>query len=233
MTKQVHAGFHHEIRRVVRAAMLLAAAAQAYTAAMVAEAPPSALSSDVRASLASQGLQVKGPQGPLCEIWLRQNVPAIAAAGQTLGVVYSQIAPGTLMGAIRFPAPATDFRGQKIKPGVYTLRYELNPVDGNHQGVAADRDFLLLAPAANDTSTATLSYDDLVKLSNSASGAGHPSVWNLVDPTGAPAQLPTVTAQDSDNGTIQVLFFQANLQAGGAAKPTVIGLVLVGVSSAA
>jgi hypothetical protein len=219
---------------IAAAALVFAApaVAQNYSASMTGEAPPAELSADVRAALASQAIQVKGPSGVLCDIWLRQNVPAAASPAQTLGVVYSQIAPGTLVGAIRFPAQVVDFRNQKIKPGVYTLRYELNPVDGNHQGVAPDRDFLLLVPAASDTSTATLEFNDLVKLSRLAAGTGHPSVWNLVDPTGAPAQVPAVAPQDSDNGTIQVLYFQANFQ-GGAAKPSVMGLVVVGTSSSA
>ncbi|HEV2388723.1 MAG TPA: hypothetical protein VGS20_15880 [Candidatus Acidoferrales bacterium] len=209
------------------------AAAQAYTASTANEAPPAELAAEVRAALGGQAIQVKSPAGVLCELWLRQTVPAVVSPGQTLGVVYNQIAPGTLVGAVRFPAQVVDFRNQKVKPGVYTLRYELNPVDGNHQGVAPDRDFLLLVPAASDASTAPLEFNDLAKLSRLAAGTGHPSVWCLVDPGGAPSQVPAVAAQDSDNGAIQVLFFQANFQAGAAAKPAVMGLVVVGTSSAA
>ena len=40
--------------------------------------------------------------------------------------------------------------GQGIQPGLYTLRYELVPNDGNHLGVANSRDFGLLVRAADD-----------------------------------------------------------------------------------
>ena len=204
------------------------AAAQNYTAAMVTQAPPTELSTAIKGVLDSQAIEVKDASGVLCDIWLRKDIPTVPPPGMTLGIVYPQLAPGTLVGAIRFPAEVIDFRDQKIKPGVYTLRYELNPVDGNHQGVAPQRDFLLLGPAADDTTTDTLDFKPLVKLSKETTTHNHPSVWSLMPPDGAPAQLPGVAPQDSDNGTIQVLFFQANL----GAKPATMGLVVVGTSSA-
>lgn len=221
-------------RAAVLAAALLGlaagAAAQSYTATTVSAAAPAELSAAIRATLANQAIEVKGPQGVLCDIWLRQDIPAVASPGMELGVVYPQLAPGTLVGAIRFPAAVTDYRNQQVKPGVYTLRYELSPVDGNHQGVAPQRDFLLLGPPSTDTSTATLDFKALVALSKPTTTRNHPSVWSLMPADGAPAQLPAVAAQDSDNGTIQVVFFNANLGAAGA-KPTPLALVVVGTSS--
>jgi hypothetical protein len=223
-------------RAALAAAVLFAfaatAAAQSYTAATVSQAPPTELSAAVRGVLDSQAIEVKGANGVLCDIWLRKDIPTVPPPAMTLGIVYPQFAPGTLVGAIRFPAEVIDFRDQKIKPGVYTLRYELNPVDGNHQGVAPQRDFLLLGPPADDTTTDTLDFKPLVKLSKETTTHNHPSVWSLMPADGAPAQLPAVAPQDSDNGTIQVLFFKANLGAAGAAKPTTMGLVVVGTSSA-
>ncbi len=227
-------------RAIFRAALAAAAlfafaataAAQNYTAAMASQAPPTELSAAVRGVLDSQAIEVKDASGVLCDIWLRKDIPTVPPPGMTLGIVYPQLAPGTLVGAIRFPAQVIDFRDQKIKPGVYTLRYELNPVDGNHQGVAPQRDFLLLGPPAQDTTTDTLDFKPLVKLSRETTTHNHPSVWSLMPADGAPAQLPGVAPQDSDNGTIQVLFFKANLGASGSAKPTTMGLVVVGTSSA-
>ena len=55
-----------------------------------------------------------------------------------------------MLGVARFPAKYKDRRGQTIKPGVYTMRYGLFPVNGDHQGVAPQRDFLIPSPAALD-----------------------------------------------------------------------------------
>lgn len=209
-----------------------AAAQSSYTATTLSQAPPTELSAAVRGVLGGQAIEVKDAKGVLCDIWLRKDIPTVAPPGMTLGIVYPQIAPGTLVGAVRFPAQVIDFRDQRIKPGVYTLRYELNPVNGNHQGVAPQRDFLLLGPPADDTTTDTLAFKPLVKLSKETTTHNHPSVWSLMPDDGAPAKLPAVAPQDSDNGTIQVLFFKANLGAAGSAKPTTMGLVVVGTSSA-
>lgn len=236
--KSVHRRLPRAILRAALAATALfafaaTAAAQGYSASMVTEPAPSELSAAVRAVLVGQAVQVKGPTGIVCDIWLRKDIPTVASPGMELGVVYTQLAPGTLVGAIRFPAQVIDFRDQKIKPGVYTLRYELSPVNGNHQGVAPQRDFLLLGPPALDTTTAALGFKPLVHLSRKTTTRHHPSVWSMMPADGAPAQLPAVVTQDGDNGTIQVLFFKADLGAAGSAKPTTIGLVVNGFSSAA
>lgn len=95
-------------------------------------------------------------------------------------VTLPTIPPGALLGLLRFAGKGSDRRGQTIAPGVYTLRYGNYPVNGNHQGVAPQRDFLLLVPAALDKSTAAVSnFDALMDLSRKASGAPHPAVLSF------------------------------------------------------
>ena len=90
------------------------------------------------------------------------------------------IPSGALLGVLRFPAKAGDRRGQTIAAGVYTLRYGNYPVNGNHQGVAPQRDFLLLVPAALDKTTdAVADFDALLNLSRKASGTPHPAVLSF------------------------------------------------------
>ena len=96
----------------------------------------------MRAVLSDQELRVSGPSGLICEVWFRKTVPA-KAPGQDLGVAYPQLDEGTLVAAVKFASTLKDYRKQEIKAGVYTLRYALSPVNGNHQGVAPQRDFLL------------------------------------------------------------------------------------------
>ena len=60
----------------------------------------------------------------------------------------------SLLGVVRYPERFRDRRGQTIKPGVYTMRYSFYPMNGNHQGVALQRDFAILSPAASDTDAA-------------------------------------------------------------------------------
>jgi hypothetical protein len=145
-----------------------------------AGAPPSELPAAVAATLQKDGSKVVAGNGSVfCEIWFRTTAPSGPKSAED-GVTLPTIPQGALLGALRFPAKGADRRGQGIKPGVYTLRYALQPVNGDHQGVAPQRDFLLMAPASDDPGpAATPGFEDLVKLSTKASGTPHPAVLSM------------------------------------------------------
>ncbi len=106
-------------------------------------------------------------------------MPSGPATGES-SVTLPTIPPGALLGELRFPAKGSDRRGQDIAPGVYTLRYGNYPVNGNHQGVAPQRDFLVLVPAALDKSADPISdFDALMDLSRKASRTPHPAVLSF------------------------------------------------------
>jgi hypothetical protein len=120
-----------------------------------------------------------------CEVWLRKTVP-LQVKKDAANVLYPDLGESTLIGLVSFPHATTDYRGQAIKAGAYTMRYELIPEDGNHLGVAPSRDFMLLIPAANDPDpNAPFKFDELVNLSRKATGTRHPGPLSLVQPGGA------------------------------------------------
>ena len=164
---------------------------------------------------------MSGPNGVVCEIWLRKTVPGQAAAAN-LGVVYTQLAEGTLVGVIRFPADTKDYRRQSIKSGVYTLRYALSPVNGNHQGVAPQRDFLLAIPAAADQDPANVSQAQTIELSKKSTSSNHASVWCLMAGNGAASAAPAVT----HDGDADLWIAQFSISIAG--SPVRMGLVVVG-----
>jgi hypothetical protein len=198
------------------------AAAQSYKVEKAALAPPQELSPAVRDALGGEALRVTGPNGVLCEVWLRKAVPTKASATQALGVTFGQLDEGTMVGAIRIPAEVRDYRRQRIKPGVYTLRYALVPADANHMGVSPQRDFLLASPAAADQDPATVSREDTLKLSRQTLRTNHPSVWSLGPSQSDAASLPAITHQE--DGDLWVLSFSVP-GSGGALG---MGLVVVG-----
>jgi hypothetical protein len=143
-----------------------------------AGAPPAETAS-INAMLIKDGIKVLKADGSVvCEIWMRSDEPTGGKAEENAS--FTTIPVGALLGVIRFPARFNDRRGQTIKPGVYTMRYGLFPVNGDHQGVAPQRDFLVLSPAAVDTNaTTTLSFDALMDSSRKASGTPHPLVMSF------------------------------------------------------
>ena len=139
----------------------------------------------IRQTLEAKGYRVLLDDGSaVCELWLRKGVPA-QPKKDSADVIYTQLAESTLIGVLHLPKAGSDFRGQAIPAGFYTLRYALIPDDGNHLGVAPNRDFLLLLPAASDADpNALFKFQDLVALSRTATGTKHPGPLSLVAPAG-------------------------------------------------
>lgn len=142
-------------------------------------APPADLPSAFASALQPQGVKILGPGGSVyCEVWFRTKLPA--GPKSTDDAVTLSIPQGTLLGVIRFAEAAQDRRGQPLKAGTYTMRYSQYPVNGDHQGVAPQRDFALLVRAGDDTDpSATPAFDALVALSAKASGTPHPAVLSI------------------------------------------------------
>ena len=137
----------------------------------------------IRAALDAGGSRLVRPDGSvLCEIWLRKSLP-VGRVTAAKGAAYPEMSESALLGVISFPNGGKDFRGQAIKPGLYTMRYELLPEDGNHMGVAPTRDFVLLVTASADRDPdAQYDFAQLVKLSAQAAGTNHPAAFVLLAP---------------------------------------------------
>ena len=86
-----------------------------------------------------------------------------------------------------------DVRGRVIKAGTYTLRYGIQPANGDYLGVSPFREFLLLSPVSQDTDPAPPKHESLIDLSKQTISGSHPAVWSLDPPvaTDAPLALHT------------------------------------------
>jgi hypothetical protein len=184
------------MRKSVLCFVLAASAAFGQYKSEPAGAPPPELAAGISQSLEQQGTKIVADNGTVyCEIWLRASLPKGGSSSDPN--ITLTIPQGTLLGTIKFPGAAADRRGQTIKPGVYTLRYSLIPVNGDHQGAAPQRDFVLMAPAADDKdANATPNFDALVALSRKVSGTPHPAVLSI---WGAGASDPIGFAKQGEN----------------------------------
>jgi hypothetical protein len=155
----------------------------------VSEAAPGDLAAPIREALEPTGLRVVDAQGkPFFEIWLRKGIPATGKpAGPKDAVQFPVLEAGTLVGAIRFDSEGYDFRDQPIEPAAYTLRYGLQPVNGDHLGVSPFRDYVMLLTAAHDQKVDLLAQEHLDKHSAEAAGTNHPAIFLLLDGKGQEA----------------------------------------------
>ena len=92
-----------------------------------------------------------GPKGTICDVSFVKSLAVRPGFKPELNVKYP-FTSGQLIGVLRVSKKAsfTDFRGQELKAGVYTLRYGQQPEDGNHIGTSEVYDFLLALPAKID-----------------------------------------------------------------------------------
>ena len=171
--------------KIILSLLIAASSALAQYKNEPAGAPPSELAPEVAKELQKQGAKIVNGSGKaLCEIWFRSAAPSGPKSTED-AVSLLTVPVGALLGAIRFPAQASDRRGQTIKPGVYTFRYVLVPVNGDHLGVAPQRDFVALIPAADDKDPkATPSFENVVAMSKKASGTPHPAVLSIAAGSG-------------------------------------------------
>jgi hypothetical protein len=203
-----------------------AAGAGPYTVEKVSQAPPEEVPQAIRETLDLVALRVNGAGGALCEIWLRKALPVAPSTSHELGVGYGQIAEGTLMGVVRIDTQTSDYRQQVLKPGIYTLRYALHPVDGNHQGIAPMRDFVVLSSVAVDSSPAGITREAAFANSRKSRGGNHPSVWSLAAADDKPTAVPAI--KYFDDADVWVVSFRIALTAPSGSSALDMALVIAG-----
>jgi hypothetical protein len=191
--------------------------------------PPKELSEPIAKLLGQETVQFLNAKGDvLAEVWLRKEVPAKTGTDTKKGVGYRDLDETTLLGAIRFSQPFSDYRKQKIKPGVYTLRLGFQPMNGDHMGTAPFPEFCLLSPATEDKKPDTMDPKELYELSAKSPMASHPGIM-LLFPNDKPQDKPGLAPQEMDTW---VLNMKADVSSGGSKAPLGLGLTLIGHSTA-
>jgi hypothetical protein len=193
-------------------------------------APPKELAEPVRALLSDKGMNVLDEKGKLIlTLWPVKSLDSKAAAEQAkAGLKYSNIEETTIAGAVRFAETWVDYRKQKIKPGVYTLRMAVQPMDGDHMGTAPYNDFLLLLPATEDRKPELLDVETMHQLSAKSTTRKHPSMM-LLFPIKMPPDSPNTEAKPKDH---HVLNFAIPVTAGGEKSRLGFSSVILGVTQA-
>ena len=146
---------------------------------------PTEIAAPVAAKLAPGGVRATA-NGTVITFWWVKDLP---------GQAWTDVPEGTLVGAVKLDAALADIRGHVMKPGVYTLRYGIQPANSDHFGISPFRDFLLLSPAAADSNPDAAGHDGVIALSKQTLGGPHPAVLSI-DPLAAKqAPLEVYTTQ--------------------------------------
>jgi hypothetical protein len=187
--------------------------------------PPKELDESIRKLLSNSTVQFFDPAGKLvCELWLARELPAQATAEQVKsGITYRELKETQLIGAVRFDQGWQDYRKQKIKPGVFTLRLGWQPQDGDHSGKSEFTEFLVLSAAARDQKPDLMAPKSLQEMSGKTLNTGHPGVFMLF-PNSKPGK-PVIESRPRDHWVVNV---GCPVQANGVRGMLGFGITLVG-----
>ena len=180
-------------------------------------APSAGVPEVLRQAVEDKGYRVTLDDGWTAEFWFAKQLKS--EKKDVPGALYPELTNGEFVGVVSLKQSMTDYRGQNIPAGTYTLRYQMLPQDGNHLGVTPNPDFLLAVPAANDSQPEqNLPYKKLVTLSAKSTGSNHPGVVALE----TPSEPGSVTREERD------MVFTAAVPAGSDEK---LGIVVKGTAA--
>jgi hypothetical protein len=175
---------------VLAGAVLGASAPQSITVTTAAVSIPPELAPPVTAALSTDVVTVTTGTTKLEFWWVKTLALNDGAAGAPS---WAAVPDGSLVGALRLGADWSDIRGFTVRPGVYTLRFALQPQNGDHLGISPNREFLLPAPAADDLTPDPIGYDGAVALARKTSRRAHPGSISIDPPTSPGRPLSTAT----------------------------------------
>lgn len=207
-------------------ACALAGAKPAHTLKPLDKAPEG-VSDVIAAAVDPNGYRVAGPDGPVCDIWLGNNLDVKPNFQPTLSIKYP-FPQGVFLGVLRVPEGSefTDFRGQELESGVYTLRYGQQPMDGNHIGTSELADFVLAIPAEDDKEPFPINFvQQLHTKSAAAAGTMHPAIFSLLPPEGVEKQA---NLQHDEEHEFWILNAAGTTESNAKKMPVVLRMVVIG-----
>lgn len=167
------------MRRLLTALVLVTFSLAAQYSVKPETQMPGGIPEAVKAMLKAEGQSVfEGDKKLLSLFYVAKLAPGENAE---MNVTHADIAHGTLMGIASFPADYQDRRGNAIKAGTYLLRMSFFPINGAHQGIEPQRDFLILTKPSIDGDPASQpDYKTLMETAIKSATASHPmalSCW--------------------------------------------------------
>jgi hypothetical protein len=166
------------------------AGAADFTLKTVTKQPPKEISESIRAVLQADAIQLVQGDKPALEMWLRQEVP-LKSKPASASEALMAIAETALVGVVVVSEPSLrDYKDSEIPKGTYTVRFALQPKDGDHLGTAEFDSFVILTEMQNDKDLNGLNtFRTLTKASGKSTSSGHPLVVSLRPASGAAPAL--------------------------------------------
>lgn len=171
---------------------------------VIAKEAPAELDGSIRTLLKPEAIQLLEDGKPVLEFWFNEELPLQSKPSSPADGL-TAIKQTTLVGAALAHQARRDYKDNDLHPGVYSMRFALQPQDGNHLGSAEYPYFLALTPAKIDSKLDGIAdYKALVKASSKETSSDHPVILSLRPPTGSDGELPALTEPASEHKAIRL-----------------------------
>ena len=115
------------------------------------------------------------------------------------------IPEAALFGVVAVHQEQRDYKDNEFAPGLYTLRFGLQPQDGDHLGTSDHPYFAVLIPAKTDTKLEGISsYKPMVKASGKVTASGHPAILSLRPASSEDGEIPKLNEPIADHKSVRV-----------------------------
>jgi hypothetical protein len=189
--------------------------------------PPQAFDASIREVLQPKAVQLLDGDQPVYEFWFRKTVP-LKGKPESAEDALKSVTEATLLAAAVVTKSQRDYRDDQLYADTYTVRFSLQPQDGNHLGTAEFPYFVALVPVKLDKSLdAITSYKELVDASSQETATDHPIIMSLRPVGEVKGDYPRLHQPAPDHKSILV---KLPAQAGGESAELVFNLVYEGVS---
>ena len=168
------------------------------------KAPPQGLDASIAAMLQNKAVQLLDGDQPVFEFWFVSEL-ALAAKPVSPAKALDSVKQATLLGVVSVPKALRDYRDDELAAGVYTMRFVLQPQDGNHLGTAEFSYFAALVPAKLDTKPDGITdYKPLVKASSKETATDHPVILSLRPASSSDGESPRLNDPAPEHKSVRV-----------------------------
>ena len=166
--------------------------------------PPADLSADLRALLAPKVVQLLDGDKPVFEFWLVKEL-LLSAKPASVARALDGLKTAALLGAVSVSGDRRDYRDDEWHSGVYSMRFVLQPQDGNHLGTSEFNYFAALVPAKLDLKPDGITdYKSLVQASSKETATDHPLILSLRPASSEAGESPKLNAPAPEHKSIRV-----------------------------
>jgi hypothetical protein len=165
---------------------------------------PKQIGESIRQALQPKAVQLLDGDKPALELWFRSEIP-LKSKPASADKALDAIPEISLLGAVSVGSGQRDYKDNEIAPGIYTVRFGLQPQDGDHLGTAEFNYFAVLIPAASDPQLDGIkTFKEMAKASGKDTASAHPVVLSLRPVSSDAGEFPKLNEPAADHKSVRV-----------------------------